>query len=63
MTARSASDVVFQARQELTRHWWQQRREGFDLSISQLVLDEAAAGDPTSAADRLRLLERQKASG
>ena len=31
LTARSASGVVFQARQELTRHWWQQRREGFDL--------------------------------
>jgi hypothetical protein len=57
LTARSASDVVFQARQQLTRRWWQQRREGFDLYISQLVLDEAGAGDPTAAADRLRLLE------
>ena len=57
LTARSASDVVFQARQELTRRWWQKRREGFDLYISQLVLDEAGAGDPTAAADRLRLLE------
>lgn len=56
LTARSASDVVFQARQELTRRWWKQRREGFDLYISQLVLDEAGAGDPTAAADRLRLL-------
>jgi hypothetical protein len=49
--------VVFQARQELTRRWWQQRREGFDLYISQLVLDEAGAGDPTAATDRLRLLK------
>jgi len=29
LTARSAADVVFQARQELTRRWWQRRREGF----------------------------------
>ena len=57
LTARSVSDVVFQARQELTRRWWQTRREGFDLYISQLVLDEAGAGDPAAAADRLRLLE------
>lgn len=57
LTPRSASDVVFQARQQLTRRWWQQRREGFDLYISQLVLDEAGAGDPSAAADRLRLLE------
>ena len=42
LTARSVSDVVFQARQELTRRWWQTRREGFDLYISQLVLDEGA---------------------
>ena len=49
--------MVFQGRQELTRRWWQQRREGFDLYISQLVLDEAGAGDPTAAADRPRLLE------
>ena len=52
LTARSAFDVVFQAREELTRRWWQQRRNGFDLHISQLVLDEAGAGDPTAAADR-----------
>ncbi len=57
LSARSASDVVFQGRSELTRRWWQQRREGFDLYISQLVLDEAGAGDPAAAADRLRLLE------
>jgi hypothetical protein len=57
LTARSVSDVVFQARQELTRRWWHQCREGFDLYISQLVLDEAGAGDPTAAADRLRVLE------
>jgi len=57
LTARSASNVVFEARQELTRRWWQQRREGFDLYISQLVLDEAGAGDPAAAADRLCLLE------
>lgn len=57
LTARSAADVVFQGRQELTRRWWYQRREEFELYISQLVLDEAGAGDPAAAAQRLRLLE------
>ena len=57
LSVRSASDVVSQGRPELTRRWWQQRSEGFDLDISQLVLDEAGAGDPAAAADRLRLLE------
>jgi hypothetical protein len=39
LTARSVSDVVFQARQELTRRWWQTRREGFDLYISRFFRD------------------------
>jgi hypothetical protein len=56
LTSRSASDVIFQARQELTRRWWGGRRKDFDLYVSQFVLDEAAAGDPTAAAERLELL-------
>ena len=57
LTARSAADIVFQARQALTRRWWQQRRDEFELYISQLVLDEASGGDPVAAASRLQLLE------
>jgi hypothetical protein len=57
LTARSAADIVFQGRQEITRRWWKRRREEFEIYISQLVLDEAGAGDPMAAADRLRLLE------
>ena len=49
LTARSRDAVIFQAPQELTRNWWQNRRAHYDLVISQLVLDEAAA-------ERLRLL-------
>jgi hypothetical protein len=48
--------VLFHARQELTRRWWQHRRAEFDIYISQLVLDEAGAGDPSAASERLRLL-------
>ena len=57
LTARSASDVIFQARQELTRRWWDGRRNDYDLFVSQFVIDEAAAGDPTAAAERLQLLD------
>jgi len=56
LTARSASDVVFQARQELTRRWWQKRREGFDLYISQLVLDEAGGSTRRPGYHRWRRL-------
>jgi hypothetical protein len=56
LTARSRDAVIFQARQELTREWWQNRRLEYELVISQLVLDEAARGDDEAAAERLRLL-------
>ena len=56
LTARSRDAVIFQARQELTRDWWQNRRLEYELVISQLVLDEAARGDDEAAVERLRLL-------
>jgi hypothetical protein len=56
MTARSRDTVIFQARQELTRDWWNSRRTNYDLVVSQLVLDEAGRGDEEAAAERLRLL-------
>ena len=56
LTARSRKDVIFQARQELTRSWWQSSREDYELVNSQLVLDEVGAGDADAAAERLQLL-------
>jgi hypothetical protein len=55
--ARPSRDVLQLARQELTRAWWDLQREQFDLRTSQLVLDEAALGEPAKAAERLQLLD------
>lgn len=55
LTARPTRDLVRAAHQEVTREWWA-RRSVFDLYISQLVLDEAAAGDAGAAAQRLAAL-------
>jgi hypothetical protein len=57
LTARSANDVIFLARQELTRRWWVGRRSQYDLYVSQFVLDEASAGDTAAAAARMALLD------
>lgn len=43
------------ARQQLTREWWEQRRPVFDCVLSQVVIDEIAAGDPAHAAKRLEV--------
>ena len=55
--ARPSRDVLHFARQELTREWWDTRRQQFALRTSQLVLDEAAGGEPAKAAERHKLLD------
>ena len=57
LTARSASNVVFQARQLLTRQWWDEQRMSYDLLVSQLVIDEVSAGDEVAAEERLQLVD------
>ena len=56
LTARSRNDVIFQARQELTRSWWESSRDDYELVTSQLVLDEAGSGDANASAERSQLL-------
>lgn len=55
LMARPNRDLVRAAHQEVTREWWAMR-SAFDLYISQLVVDEAAAGDAGAAAQRLEAL-------
>ena len=40
----------------MTLDWWQDHAPSFVPYISQLVLDECAAGDPTAAAERLEVV-------
>ncbi|MEA2690986.1 MAG: hypothetical protein QOJ16_373 [Acidobacteriota bacterium] len=56
LTARASQDVVVAGHQQTTREWWRTCRERFDLVASQLVLGEAAAGDPEAARERLDVL-------
>ena len=56
LTALPSSDVVPAAHQQITREWWQ-RRDRFDLFVSQAVLREAARGDVEAAARRLAAVE------
>lgn len=56
LTARPSRDLVTAARQTLTRDWWEQAPERWELAISALVIEEAAKGDPTAANRRLQVL-------
>ena len=53
LTAWPSKDLVRASHQQITKAWWDKRRQEFDIFISQLVLDEAAAGDPEAARERL----------
>src|SRR5438105_12036667 len=56
LTVRPSRDVVQAARQQLTREWWEAERRNYDLCISQMVLDEAAAGDAEAAQRRMAII-------
>jgi len=51
-----AKEVVAAAHQLLTHQWWDTERMKYELVVSQYVIDEASAGDPVLAADRLSVL-------
>src|SRR3954469_9842488 len=57
LTAQRSRDIVTAARQQITREWWQKRREKFDLYVSEFVITESRLGDVRLAELRLRALE------
>jgi hypothetical protein len=57
LTARPSRDIVQAARQQLTREWWDAERRNYDLCISQIVSDEAAAGDAAAAQRRMAVID------
>ena|SRR6266542_1069066 len=55
LAAVPSRDIVLAAHQQLTREWWD-RRDRFELFVSQAVVDEAAREDAVAAARRMALL-------
>ena len=56
LAARTSRDLVIAAHQQITQEWWANHSPEFALYISQLVLQESAAGDPEMAHKRLGIL-------
>lgn len=57
VVARPARDLLQAARQQITRDWWELRREEHELFSSQVVLREVASGDTAMAQLRLEVLQ------
>lgn len=56
IAGRAHPDPAVAARQKMTRDWWANAPNVYRLLVSQLTLDECAAGDPAAAAERLEVL-------
>jgi predicted nucleic acid-binding protein len=56
LTAFPSRDLITAAHQQITHSWWQARRAAFSVFASQVVLNEAAAGDPEMARKRIEIL-------
>ncbi len=56
LTARSSNNLILVGEQELTRQWWEARRDDFEILVSELVLEECGKGDAEAAARRLAII-------
>jgi hypothetical protein len=56
LAARPSGDLLIAGHQKISRDWWELRGPSFDLYVSELVLEESAAGDLVLAKRRLELL-------
>jgi PIN domain len=56
LTARQTRNLIVAANIEVTKDWWESRRNAFTLYVSQAVLNETAQGDAEIAAQRLEIV-------
>lgn len=57
LVSRPTRDLQAAAHQQATYDWWISRREEFECYVSQVVIDEAAAGDADAAKRRMAEIE------
>ncbi|MDA1250220.1 MAG: type II toxin-antitoxin system VapC family toxin [Planctomycetota bacterium] len=56
LVALPARDLVIAAHQQVTRDWWQHRRQHFRCVVSPGVIDEVSMGDKSEIKKRLGLV-------
>src|SRR5438046_1948983 len=56
LVARPSRDLLIAAHQQATQEWWANRRNVFQNCVSQVVIDEASAGDPAEVEKRLAII-------
>lgn len=56
LAAKPSRDLIVAAHQQITREWWQDARDRFELFVSEAVVAEIRLGDPEASARRLHLV-------
>ncbi|HEY4212724.1 MAG TPA: type II toxin-antitoxin system VapC family toxin [Steroidobacteraceae bacterium] len=56
LTTRLSENADVARHQRITRTWWDLHRRRFAIYVSELVLEEARAGDPAAAQQRVEFL-------
>ena len=57
LTSWSSRDLIIAGHQQITKEWWKNRRDAFNIYVSQFVIDEAKAGDPAAARERMKVIK------
>ena len=55
--SKPSRDIIVLAHQQITSEWWPKAVKRFDVYISEVVVEEAAAGNKESAEQRLNELK------
>jgi hypothetical protein len=56
-TAKASRDIIIAHRQAVTKIFWDNERQKYDLYISDYVIDECGRGDPEAARRRLDIID------
>jgi hypothetical protein len=58
LTGQLSRDLITAGRQQITHHWWENRKNDFQLFVSDPVWEEASLGDPQAVDNRLSVLRK-----
>lgn len=57
LTSRPSEILIVAGNQQLTRKWWDEKRDDFELRVSEYVLLECSMGDQSAATERAAILD------
>jgi len=57
LTAQPSREIVALARQQITRDWWENKSQIYNLFVSEIVVSEAARRSKSAAARRISAIE------